>query len=505
LTDFASLGLAEPILRAVSAEGYTSPTPIQAQVIPAMLAGGDVLGTAQTGTGKTAAFVLPLLDRLSRERARAQPKTCGALILSPTRELANQIADNIASYGRFLNLRVAVILGGVKPGPQVKALRAGADIVVATPGRLLDHMRSGAVVLSSTRTLILDEADQMLDLGFIPSVRRIVAKAPSDRQTVMMSATMPKPIRRLAEEFQTDPTEIAIGAVSRPIETIAQTVVHTPAAAKREVLTDLLSAADVSRAIVFTRTKRGADRVHKHLSAAGLSTIAIHGNKSQAQRERALYGFRTGRTNILVATDIAARGIDVDDVSHVVNFELPEVAEAYVHRIGRTARAGRSGVAISLCDPAEAGLLRGIEKLTGLRIERAGPDGSRMAAAPDDAPPRRERAPARSRRKEAAPRRNEKRPDAPRGRKPERAPVPASDTPLAIEEGGNAAGTVKWFNGRKGFGFIAPDAGGRDVFVHMTAVERAGMSGLREGDRVAFSLQVDKPGGKLAAVNLQTT
>jgi len=372
LTQFSDLGLAEALLRAVSAEGYTTPTPIQTKVIPAMLAGRDLVGIAQTGTGKTAAFVLPLLNEISRNPVAPGPRGCGTLILAPTRELASQIAASIRTYGRFTRHSVAVVIGGARPGPQVKAMAQGVDILVATPGRLLDHMATRAIRLDATRTVILDEADQMLDLGFMPAIRRIMPKLAPERQTVLLSATMPKQIRDLAADFLSDPVEIAVTPASRPIDRIEQRVMHVDGPAKRGVLVDILGGAGVERAIVFTRTKRGADKVKQHLEGAGLAASAIHGNKSQGQRERTLSDFRSGRVTILVATDIAARGIDVDDVSHVVNFELPNVPEAYVHRIGRTARAGKSGFAVSLCDPAERGLLRDIEKLIGRRIETSG-------------------------------------------------------------------------------------------------------------------------------------
>ncbi|MFT6558872.1 DEAD/DEAH box helicase [Sneathiella sp.] len=368
---FTDLALAESLLRAIEIEGYTTPTPIQADVIPAMLAGHDVLGIAQTGTGKTASFVLPLLQKIVEDGQKPGAKKCHTLIMAPTRELAAQIGENIHNYAKFLNVSVAVVVGGVKPKAQIKALASGVDIVVATPGRLLDHMNERVVGLDQTRSVVLDEADQMLDLGFMPTIRKIISRLPKKRQTVMMSATMPPPIRKLAADFQSNPVEIAVAAVSKPIERIAQSVRHVPAANKRIVLTEILSQDKSGRAIVFTRTKRGADKVSRHLEGAGLTAAAIHGNKSQSQRERALASFRAGRTSILVATDIAARGIDVDDVSLVVNYELPNVPESYVHRIGRTARAGRSGNAISLCDVAEQGCLRDIEKLIGNRLESA--------------------------------------------------------------------------------------------------------------------------------------
>ncbi len=366
---FEDLGLAESLLRAVSAEGYTNPTPIQAKAIPVLLAGRDVLGIAQTGTGKTASFVLPLLNRIDRERGSVPPKGCRALILTPTRELAAQIAANIRSCSKFMKVSVAIVVGGVKPGPQIRALSSGVDIVVATPGRLIDHMKTGAMRLDRTASVVIDEADQMLDLGFVPAIRTIMGKVPEARQTVLMSATMPPQIRALAQNFLTQPAEISVAPAARPVERIAQSVRHVARADKQHALTEILSDRDVARAIVFTRTKRGADRVNRHLQKAGLSAAAIHGNKSQGQRERTLSGFRSGKTTILVATDIAARGIDIDDVSHVINFELPNVPEAYVHRIGRTARAGRAGVAISLCDPSERGLLRDIQRLIGNQLE----------------------------------------------------------------------------------------------------------------------------------------
>lgn len=392
MKQFSELGLAEPILRAVLAEGYTIPTPIQSDVIPAMLAGRDIVGIAQTGTGKTAAFVLPLLHRIAAQTKRPEPKCAGALILAPTRELAAQIADSIRTYGKFIRHSVTLVVGGAKPGPQIRAMAQGVDVLVATPGRLLDHMSTGAIRLTGTTTMILDEGDQMLDLGFMPAIRRIMAKLPRDRQTLMLSATMPAQIRGLANDFLKDPLEITVAQVSQPIDRIDQRVIFVESEGKRRALVNLLEGADVERSIVFTRTKRGADRVQTHLERAGLSAAAIHGDKSQPQRERALAAFRAGHVTILVATDIAARGIDVDGISHVVNFELPNVPEAYVHRIGRTARAGKSGIAISLCDGAERKLLRDIERLIGSSFKADGTvvhDGgppARQAAGPGPRP-----------------------------------------------------------------------------------------------------------------------
>jgi len=344
-----------------------------------MLAERDVLGTAQTGTGKTAAFVLPLLDRLKAQTSRPKSRRCRALILAPTRELAAQITDTIRMLGRHVRPSVALIVGGARPEPQIRTMARGVDIVVATPGRLLDHMGTGAVQLDDVSTFVLDEADQMLDLGFMPAIRRIVAAIPNARQSVLLSATMPKPIRQLAHELLTDPVEIAVGPVSRPIDQVDQRIVHVDGPTKRRVLLELLNDATVERAIVFTRTKRGADHLHRHLEGAGHAAAAIHGNKSQRDRDRTLAAFRSGSVKLLVATDIAARGIDVDGVSHVVNYDLPAVPEAYVHRIGRTARAGRSGIAISLCDPTERNLLRGIERLIGRSL---GGDGGEARPQP---------------------------------------------------------------------------------------------------------------------------
>jgi len=368
LTVFDDLGLPESLLKALKSEGYQNPTPIQERVIPAVLANRDVVGIAQTGTGKTAAFVLPILADLLGERAQPGPKRCTNLILVPTRELASQIADAVRTYGRFMQHRLAVVVGGVGYQPQIRAMARGVDILIATPGRLEDHMKTGAIRLEATRRIVLDEADQMLDLGFLPAIRRVLGKLPHQRQTLLLSATMPAQIKALADGFLSAPETISVSPPSRPADKVAQQVLQVDRAAKRQVLIELLSDKDVSRAIVFTRTKHGADKVARYLEDAGHAVAALHGNKSQGQRERALGAFRSGKATILVATDIAARGIDVDDISHVINFDLPMTAEAYVHRIGRTARAGREGQAISLCDPEERKLLRDIERLIGKRL-----------------------------------------------------------------------------------------------------------------------------------------
>jgi len=368
LSRFSDFGLSPLILDAVAAEGYTVPTPIQSQAIPHVLRGRDLCGIAQTGTGKTAAFALPILQRLSSAPARRTAGACRVLVLSPTRELASQIAESFRAYGRELPLSTAVVFGGVPIGAQQRRLASGADILVATPGRLLDLIDRKSLTLSKIQILVLDEADRMLDLGFIHALRRIVKLLPRHRQTLLFSATMPRTIASLAEEYLDDPIEVAVTPAATTVELVDQGVLFVSSDRKRDALATLLGDPAFERVLVFTRTKHGADRVVRHLSAAGIEAIAIHGNKSQPQRERALAGFRAGGSRVLVATDIAARGIDVEGVSHVINFELPNVPEDYVHRIGRTARAGAAGTAISLCSEEERGYLRDIEKLTRLAV-----------------------------------------------------------------------------------------------------------------------------------------
>ncbi len=361
---FTTLGLSEPLLRSLRADDYETPTPIQAQAIPYLLAGRDLLGIAQTGTGKTAAFALPMLDRLSADRQPVRRGMVRALILTPTRELAVQIDESLRRYGRFLSLKTAVIFGGVGQKPQVNALGRGVDILVATPGRLLDLMRQGHVRFADLSILVLDEADRMLDMGFIHDVKSIVATLPKTRQTLFFSATMPAPIGQLADTMLKDPVRVAVTPAATTVERIEQRVYFVDAGNKRSLLTDLLANKDISRALVFTRTKHGADRVAEHIQRAGVNTQAIHGNKSQAARQHALNNFRDGRTRVLVATDIAARGIDIGSITHVINYEIPDVPDTYVHRIGRTARAGADGIALTFCDGSERSLLRDIERLT---------------------------------------------------------------------------------------------------------------------------------------------
>ncbi|WP_414471747.1 DEAD/DEAH box helicase [Microvirga sp. M2] len=368
MTLFTDFGLAQPILKALAAEGYEKPTPIQAQTIPYAMEGRDVCGIAQTGTGKTAAFALPILHRLSQNPKPRKPKSPRVLVLSPTRELSGQIADSFKAYGRNLRLTTEVVFGGVTISRQEKALANGIDVLVATPGRLIDLVDRKSLFLRDIEILVLDEADQMLDLGFIHALKRIVTLLPKDRQSLFFSATMPKTISTLADSFLRDPAHVAVTPVATTAERVDQSVIFVPTNRKQVLLETLLRDPAIDRVLVFTRTKHGADKVVRGLDKAGIVGAAIHGNKSQPQRERALAGFRDGSCRVLVATDIAARGIDVEGVSHVINYDLPNVPESYVHRIGRTARAGASGLAISFCNDEEKAYLKDIEKLTRLKV-----------------------------------------------------------------------------------------------------------------------------------------
>ena len=369
---FSDLGLADPIQRALTAKNYTSPTPIQARAIPELLKGRDVLGIAQTGTGKTAAFALPILQQLSRGHEHRKPRSPRALILAPTRELAIQIGDEFRAYGKHLHLRHTVIFGGVGQAPQVKALGRGVDIVVATPGRLLDLMNQRQISLGAVEYLVLDEADRMLDMGFVRDVRKIIAAMPRARQSLLFSATMPNAVARLSGDILNHPVRIEVTPQATPIERIEQSVYHVNAPDKLALLSTILKDPACSRVIVFSRTKHRANRIAERLDKWGVAADAIHGNKSQGARQRALKRFRAGEARVLVATDIAARGIDVDGVSHIINFELPNEPESYVHRIGRTARAGAGGAAFSFCDPSERGYLRDIERLIRCRLTVVG-------------------------------------------------------------------------------------------------------------------------------------
>jgi ATP-dependent RNA helicase RhlE len=390
LTSFQDFGLAEPISRALKEENYLTPTPIQAQTIPLAITGRDVVGIAQTGTGKTAAFALPILHRILENRIRPQPKACRVLVLSPTRELSGQILDSFNAYGRHIRLSSALAIGGVPMGRQVRSVMQGVEVMVATPGRLLDLVQSNGLKLGQVEFLVLDEADRMLDMGFINDIRKIVGKLPIKRQTLFFSATMPKDIAELAEAMLRDPARVAVTPVASTVERITQRIIQVDFSAKSGVLAQLLKQEPVDRALIFTRTKHGADKVVKTLAKSGIEANAIHGNKSQNHRERVLAAFRTGEIRTLVATDIAARGIDVDGISHVVNFDLPNVPETYVHRIGRTARAGAEGVAISLIAGAEEmGYLRDIERLIRItlpREDRRTPGSRDAAPAPSQRP-----------------------------------------------------------------------------------------------------------------------
>ena len=441
---FKDLGLVEPLLQALSAAGYTTPTPIQTQAIPALLKGRDMLGLAQTGTGKTAAFALPILQHLAAQQQHLAPKSVRVLILAPTRELAVQIGDSFKTYGRNLRLRHAVILGGVSQGPQVRSLSRGVDVLIATPGRLMDLLNQRHLRLDKVSHLVLDEADRMLDMGFIRDVRKIVATLPARRQSLLFSATMPTEVAKLAAEMLHNPERVEVTPQKITVERIAQSVYHVATPNKRPLLENLLQDPALSRVIVFTRTKHRANRVAEQLEKAGISADAIHGNKSQTARQRALDAFRKGRARVLVATDIAARGIDVSGVSHVINYELPNEPESYVHRIGRTARAGNDGAAISFCDISERAYLRDIERLIKQRMEVIG-----EAPANDD--------------RIAAP--SGQRPGQKKGRRPNRGPRPAQKS--------GAAQNAQKKNGEKKRSYKGLESGGAK------AGEKSGTGGER--------------------------
>jgi ATP-dependent RNA helicase RhlE len=359
---FDTLNLISPLCRAVSEEKYTLPTPIQTEAIPHLLQGRDLLGCAQTGTGKTAAFALPILQGLAKHKEKPRPKEVRALILTPTRELALQIDESFQVYGRYLKFNQAVVFGGVSPKAQIRALSRGVDVLVATPGRLLDLFNQGCLRMDKIDVFVLDEADQMLDMGFLPDVKKIFNAIPETRQTILFSATMPDEIVRLTHKFLNDPIKVSVSPPSRTVDKVDQRILFVARENKSALLESILEDEGVYRVLVFTRTKHGANRVAKALTKKRIRTEAIHGNKSQSARMQALNKFRSGHVRVLVATDVASRGLDVDDITHVINFELPKEAESYVHRIGRTARAGATGIAISFCDAEERGYLRMIER-----------------------------------------------------------------------------------------------------------------------------------------------
>jgi ATP-dependent RNA helicase RhlE len=395
---FETLGLSAELLRAVSEQGYTEPTPIQTQAIPVILQGRDIMAAAQTGTGKTAGFTLPLLQRLAESPRQERPRV-RALVLTPTRELAAQVAASIETYGRHLPYRSAVVFGGVKINPQIAKLHRGVDVLIATPGRLLDHMQRRTVDLSQVEMLVLDEADRMLDMGFIHDIRRIMKALPSkeNRQSLLFSATFSRDIRQLANQLLNSPQLVEVARRNSTAELVEQLIHPVDKNRKRELLSHMIGAGNWQQVLVFTRTKHGANRLARQLEMDGLSATAIHGNKSQGARTRALADFKRGTVRILVATDIAARGLDIDQLPHVVNFELPNVPEDYIHRIGRTGRAGSEGTAVSLVCSAEQGLLRDIERLLKREIPRQVPEGyesTSASRAPEANDGRRQRAPA---------------------------------------------------------------------------------------------------------------
>jgi ATP-dependent RNA helicase RhlE len=370
MTTFDQLNLVEPILKALKAEGYVTPTPIQQQAIPILLQGKDLLGCAQTGTGKTAAFAIPILQLLYKQALvqKEQKRKIKALILTPTRELAIQIEESFTSYGRNTGLRQTVIFGGVSQHAQVDRLNRGIDILIATPGRLLDLMQQGYVHLNELQFFVLDEADRMLDMGFVNDVKKVIAKLPKKRHSLFFSATMPPVIQSLADSILHQPTKVEVTPVSSTADTIQQSLFYVSKGDKKRLLIHLLETEKMNSVLVFTRTKHGADRVVKDLDKAGIRAAAIHGNKSQNARQAALGDFKSGKIKVLLATDIASRGIDIDELSHVINYELPNIPETYVHRIGRTGRAGFNGIAFSFCEEEEFGELKDIQKLIGKKI-----------------------------------------------------------------------------------------------------------------------------------------
>jgi len=372
MSTFTDLGLSEPLVRAVADLGYETPTPIQAQAIGPLIAGRDLLGCARTGTGKTAAFALPLLHRMAEDPKPSRANRPRVLVLTPTRELAIQVDDSFREYGKHLDLKFTSVFGGVKQHRQEKALARGVDVLTACPGRLLDLMGQGIIKLDRLEAFVLDEADRMLDMGFLPDVRRVMRELPDERHNLFFSATMPPDIVELSGQILTDPVQVEVSRESSTAEGVTQRIMFVDKAGKKELIVQLTQDPRVSRALVFTRTKHGANRVVKRLVKNGVDAAAIHGNKSQNARQRAMTGFREGNIRVLVATDIAARGIDVDDISHVINYDLPNIPESYVHRIGRTARAGSTGMALSFCSEDEIDYLRDIESLIGERVVVAG-------------------------------------------------------------------------------------------------------------------------------------
>jgi ATP-dependent RNA helicase RhlE len=491
LLTFDAFGLSEPILRALRAENFASPTPIQTKAIPILLGGADLIAIAQTGTGKTAAFGLPLLEKLARHQAALAPKTVQALVLVPTRELAVQVHENLTAFARHLSLRQGLVIGGVGMQPQTRQLARGLHVLVATVGRLLDHLNDGNLKLDHVSMLVLDEADRMLDMGFIKEVRTIASLLPKSRQSAMFSATMPPEVAKLGCRILNKAVHLQIASQSPAADRISQHVIFVERARKTRLLQELLGDPAFSRTIIFTRTKRGADRVAAQVSKAGIAAEALHGDKPQNARRRALARFVSGQASALVATDIAARGIDVDQVSHVINYELPDEAETYIHRIGRTARAGAKGIAVSLCDTAEREALRAIEKLTGAPLNVLGFAGPAAIIA-EEVSERKE--PQRAGNERPAYRRRARAAESGKIKRPSRSKIQRRSL--------MPSGTVKWFNPAKGFGFVEPDDGSKDVFLHISAVERSGIGTPREGQRVSYDIERDQR-GRVSATNLR--
>jgi ATP-dependent RNA helicase RhlE len=520
---------------------YDTPTPVQREAIPIVLAGDDLLAAARTGTGKTAGFTLPLLQRLMTtppryghaddgqgNQRRKFAKPVRALILVPTRELALQVGESIRTYGAHTEIQSTTIFGGVGMNPQVAALRAGREVVVATPGRLLDHVQRRNIDLGTVEILVLDEADRMLDMGFLHDIKRVLALLPKQRQTLLFSATFSDTIRAFAQRLLNKPKVVETAPRNSPTELVDQLVYRVEKADKTDVLADMVHGGGWEQVLVFTKTKHGANKLALKLLRTGLSTAAIHGNKSQGARTRALSDFKAGNVRVLVATDIAARGLDIDGLPHVVNYELPHVAEDYVHRIGRTGRAGAAGQAVSLVCGEETSLLRAIEKLLGSRLRTAKTDGSGQlvetksndgGSRQREVPPGGSSKPAdahgspweeRQSNRQTAPkkRQNQEHAGLEQPRVSEPAGVsshlagPRKSRKTKFEELKMAIGNVKWFNATKGFGFIAPEDSSKDVFVHISALERAGISRLDEGQKVEYELGAGRD-GRSSAENLK--
>ena len=491
---FAELDLIQPVQQALADQDYKTPTPIQAQTIPPAMRGRDVLGCAQTGTGKTAAFAVPILNRLGSHNRKSPPNHPFVLVLAPTRELAIQIGGSFATYGAHLHLRQTVVYGGVNQASQVRMLNRGAHILVATPGRLLDLMNQGHIHLDQLEVFVLDEADRMLDMGFLPDLKRIISHLPTRRQSLFFSATMPPSILQLSAGLLSDPVSIDVTPEQISLEEIEQRVHLVPKQGKQDLLQQILGLPEVVQALVFTKTKRRANMVTTKLIRSGIGAAVIHGNKSQGARQRALGDFREGRVRVLVATDVAARGIDIEGISHVINFDIPIEPEAYVHRIGRTGRAGAEGVALSFCSPEERGELRAIEKLISQKVPLASAEYADETEPPKPKPPQTK--PPQTRQSETGDRKLARKTDRKPGRqtggqpdrKPARKPArkPKHQHQQARHDLRATQGQIKLIT-HKGFGFIE-NGSSKDLFFHRSAVEGASFEDLELGQHVSFTL-----------------